>query len=35
MLDGDTILYRRVSYDIQRTVNKIKAIPDLENFLTP
>jgi diadenosine tetraphosphatase ApaH/serine/threonine PP2A family protein phosphatase len=33
LLDGDTIRYRRVEYDIDSTVKKIYAIPDLENFL--
>lgn len=33
VLDGDTIRYRRVEYDIDTTVKKIYAIPDLENFL--
>jgi predicted phosphodiesterase len=33
MLDADTIRYRRVEYDIDTTIKKIYAIPDLENFL--
>ena len=33
LLDGDTIRYRRVEYDIETTIKKIYAIPDLENFL--
>ena len=33
LLDGNTIRYRRVEYDIDTTVQKIYAIPDLENFL--
>jgi len=33
LLDGDTIRYRRVEYDINTTINKIYAIPALENFL--
>lgn len=33
LLDGDTIRFRRVEYDIETTVKKIYAIPDLENFL--
>jgi diadenosine tetraphosphatase ApaH/serine/threonine PP2A family protein phosphatase len=33
MLDGETIRYRRVEYDIDTTIKKIYAIPDLENFL--
>jgi predicted phosphodiesterase len=33
LLDGDTIRYRRVEYDIDATVKRIYDIPDLENFL--
>ncbi|MBY0521994.1 MAG: metallophosphoesterase [Gemmataceae bacterium] len=33
LIDGDTIQYRRVEYDIDSTVKKIYAVPDLENFL--
>jgi predicted phosphodiesterase len=33
LLDGDTIRYRRVEYDKDTTIQKIYAIPDLENFL--
>ena len=33
LLDDSTIRYRRVEYDIDTTVKKIYAIPDLENFL--
>jgi predicted phosphodiesterase len=33
LLDGDTIRFRRVEYDIDKTVQKIYDIPDLENFL--
>jgi predicted phosphodiesterase len=33
LLDGETIRYRRVEYDIDTTVKKIYAIPELENFL--
>jgi predicted phosphodiesterase len=33
LLDGETIRYRRVEYDINATVQKIYNIPDLENFL--
>ena len=33
LLDGDTIRYRRVEYDIDTTVKKIYAVPDLDNFL--
>jgi len=33
MLDDDTIRYRRVEYDVESTIRKIYAVPDLENFL--
>ena len=33
LLDDDTIRYRRVEYDIETTIKKIYAVPDLENFL--
>jgi predicted phosphodiesterase len=33
LLDDDTITFRRVEYDIETTIKKIYAIPDLENFL--
>ncbi len=33
LFDGKTVRYRRVEYDIDTTVKKIYAIPDLENFL--
>lgn len=33
LLDGNTIHYRRVEYDIEATIRKIYAIPELENFL--
>ncbi len=33
LLDGETIRYRRVEYDIDTTVRKIYAVPELENFL--
>ncbi|MCC6416697.1 MAG: metallophosphoesterase family protein [Gemmataceae bacterium] len=33
LLDGETIRYRRVEYDIDTTVRKIYDIPDLDNFL--
>jgi diadenosine tetraphosphatase ApaH/serine/threonine PP2A family protein phosphatase len=33
LFDGDTIRYRRVEYDIEATIQKIYAVPDLENFL--
>jgi len=33
LLDGATVRYRRVEYDIDTTVKKIYAVPELENFL--
>ena len=33
LLDSDTIRYRRVDYDVETTIKKIYAIPELENFL--
>jgi predicted phosphodiesterase len=33
LLDGETVVYRRVEYDVQTTVQKIHAIPELEPFL--
>lgn len=33
LLDEDTIYYRRVEYDIETTIQKIHAIPELDNFL--
>jgi diadenosine tetraphosphatase ApaH/serine/threonine PP2A family protein phosphatase len=33
LLDGETIRYRRVEYDIDTTIKKIYTIPELENFL--
>jgi len=33
LLDDDTIRFRRVEYDVETTVKKIYAIPELENFL--
>ena len=33
ILDGDTVRFRRVDYDVDATANKIYAIPDLDNFL--
>jgi predicted phosphodiesterase len=33
LLDDETIRYRRVEYDIETTIKKIYAVPDLENFL--
>jgi predicted phosphodiesterase len=33
LLDGNDIYYRRVEYDIETTVQKIRAIDDLDDFL--
>lgn len=33
LLDGNTIRYRRVEYDLETTIKKIYAVPELENFL--
>lgn len=33
LLDNDTLHYRRVEYDIEKTIEKIHAIPDLDDFL--
>jgi diadenosine tetraphosphatase ApaH/serine/threonine PP2A family protein phosphatase len=33
LLDGNALFYRRVEYDIESTIRKIYAIPELENFL--
>ena len=33
LLDGTTLRYRRVEYDIESTIKKIYAVPELENFL--
>ena len=33
ILNDDTIRFRRVSYDVDTTANKIYGIPDLDNFL--
>jgi predicted phosphodiesterase len=33
LLDGETVRFRRVEYDIETTVKKIYAIAELENFL--
>jgi diadenosine tetraphosphatase ApaH/serine/threonine PP2A family protein phosphatase len=32
LFDGETIRFRRVEYDVDTTVEKIYAIPELENF---
>lgn len=33
LLDGTKLYYRRVEYDIEATIKKIYAVPELENFL--
>ena len=33
LLDGDTIRYRRVEYDVETTVQKIYEVEELDNFL--
>jgi hypothetical protein len=33
MFDDTTIRYCRVEYDIESTIKKIYAVPDLDNFL--
>jgi diadenosine tetraphosphatase ApaH/serine/threonine PP2A family protein phosphatase len=33
LLDGETVRYRRVEYDIEATIRKIHEIPDLDDFL--
>jgi len=33
ILNDDTIQFRRVAYDVNKTVDKIYAIPELDNFL--
>jgi predicted phosphodiesterase len=33
LLDDEAIRYRRVEYDVETTVKKIYAVPELENFL--
>lgn len=33
LYDGETIQYRRVEYDFEKTIQKIYAIEDLDNFL--
>jgi predicted phosphodiesterase len=33
LLEDDTIYYRRVEYDVNTTIEKIYAVPELENFL--
>jgi len=33
LLDGDCVLFRRVEYDIETTIRKIRGIDDLDDFL--
>ncbi|MGL4462553.1 MAG: metallophosphoesterase family protein, partial [Planctomycetia bacterium] len=33
LLDGETLNYRRVEYDMETTIKKIHAIPELDPFL--
>jgi diadenosine tetraphosphatase ApaH/serine/threonine PP2A family protein phosphatase len=33
IIDGDTIRFRRVEYPLEQTIQKIYAIPELDNFL--
>ena len=33
MLDDNVIRYRRVEYDIETTIKKVYAVPELDNFL--
>jgi diadenosine tetraphosphatase ApaH/serine/threonine PP2A family protein phosphatase len=33
LLDGDTIRYRRVEYDVETTIKKIRDIDELDDFL--
>ncbi len=33
LLDGETVRFRRVEYDIETTIRKIHEIPDLDDFL--
>jgi diadenosine tetraphosphatase ApaH/serine/threonine PP2A family protein phosphatase len=33
LVDGDVVRFRRVEYDLETTIRKIYAIPELENFL--
>ncbi|MFN8711185.1 MAG: metallophosphoesterase family protein, partial [Planctomyces sp.] len=32
-VDGDQLTFHRVSYDFEKTIEKIYAIPELDNFL--
>jgi predicted phosphodiesterase len=33
LLDGDTVKFRRLEYDVEKTVKKIHEVPDLDKFL--
>lgn len=33
LLDGDSLVFRRVAYDYQTTMKKIRAVPELDDFL--
>ena len=33
IFDGETVTYRRVEYDVERTVREIEAEPELDDFL--
>jgi diadenosine tetraphosphatase ApaH/serine/threonine PP2A family protein phosphatase len=33
LFDGQTIRFRRVEYDVEKTIKKVYAIPELDNFL--
>jgi hypothetical protein len=32
LFDDDAIWFRRVEYDVEATIRKIYAVPDLDNF---
>jgi hypothetical protein len=32
-VSGDTVEFHRVPYDVEKTIAKIYAIPELDNFL--
>jgi hypothetical protein len=33
LLDGNSVQFRRVTYDFEQTIAKIYPIPELDNFL--